>query len=176
MLKKVLLIVMTVFITGGAIMAYGTYKLLGVTVNEMIRRQEPQFVQYMQMNEADQSKFIIDNSDDILTTVFFMRWTGTDKDDFVLDSNDKFVDIIAEEEATVKLMNDTKDDPAVQKAFVEFGRSCVAKLIMHSDAITNNMDADTKAKYQKESDEINIHFEQYCKVLDAAGANLNAVQ
>ena len=62
MLKKILLTIIAVLVAGGALMLYGTYK----AADEFVKKNEPQLRQYIQLDEAAQNKYVLENADDIL--------------------------------------------------------------------------------------------------------------
>lgn len=154
MLKKVILTVVAVLIAGGALMLYGTYKVANVAIDEALKEHEPQLRQYMQMSEAEQNQYVLDNAAVLM--------------------KDIIADAKPEEKADMELIEKTKDDPVVQKALVELGRSVTAKAILRLDTLTADMSAEVKAKYQKESDEFKSKLEAYGQAVKAAEKNLNA--
>ncbi|MBR3049974.1 MAG: hypothetical protein IKG61_00805, partial [Selenomonadaceae bacterium] len=57
MWKKILLVIVVILAVIGAFTIYGSYKV----VDEAIKAKEPQLRQYVQMDEAAQNKYIVDN-------------------------------------------------------------------------------------------------------------------
>lgn len=150
MWKKVILTIVAVLVAGGALMLYGTYKVVDNTLKE----KEPQLRQYMQMDEAAQDKYISDNFAELLN--------GID-----LDKDGK-----PEDKEQLELMKKANANPEIQKALVEVGRSFLASTILFSDSITKDMSADVKAKYEKESNEFETRLDKYTKLLEAAGVKI----
>ena len=147
MWKRILLTVVAVLVAGGAVMLYGTYK----AVNDAVKEKEPQLRQYVQLDEAAQNKYIVDNFTELLN--------GTD-----LDKDGKPED--KEKLEQFKKANAALD---IQKAFVELGRSFMASAVLMSESIANDLSADVKAKYQQESDQLEPRLDRYSKLLEAAG-------
>ena len=147
MWKKVILTIVAVLVAGGALMIYGTYKV----VDDTLKEKEPQLRQYVQMDEAAQNKFILDNYSALLA--------GID-----LDKDGK-----PEDKEQLELLKKTNTNPEIQQALSDLGRSFMAATILLSDPITKDMSADVKAKYQKESDEFEARLDKYTKLLEAAG-------
>ena len=150
MWKKVILTIVAVLVAGGALMLYGTYKVVDNTLKE----KEPQLRQYMQMDEAAQDKYISDNFTELLN--------GID-----LDKDGK-----PEDKEQLELMKKANANPEIQQALVEVGRSFLASTILFSDSITKDMSADVKAKYEKESNEFETRLDKYTKLLEAAGVKI----
>jgi len=147
MWKKVLLTIVAILIAGGAAMLYGTYKL----VDDTLKAKEPQLRQYMQLDEAAQNKYIVDNFTELLA--------GAD-----LDKDGK-----PEDKEKLELLKKANTNPEIQQALADVGRSLMAEAILMSDAITKDMNADVKAKYQKESEQFETRAQKYSKLLEAAG-------
>ena len=152
MLKKILLTIVLVLLAGGALVIYGTYK----AADEVLKEQEPQLRQYMQMSEAQQNEYILENAVELLTSAA---------------ANAK-----PDEKENIELMEKTKDDPAVQKALIDLGRALMAKALMHSDALVKEMSDSVKAKFKAESEDLTGALERYGNVLDAAKAKLNTAK
>ena len=150
MWKKVILTIVAVLVAGGALMLYGTYKVVDNTLKE----KEPQLRQYMQLDEAAQNKYIADNVTELLN--------GID-----LDNDGK-----PEDKEQLELMKKANANPEIQQALVEVGRSFLASTILFSDSITKDMSADVKAKYEKESNEFETRLDKYTKLLEAAGVKI----
>ena len=147
MWKKVLLTIVAILIAGGAVMLYGTYKV----VDETFKEKEPQLRQYMQLDEAAQNKYIVDNFAELLN--------GIDLDN----------DGTPEDKERLELLKKANTNPEIQQALADVGRSVMAKAILMSDSITKDMSADVKAKYQKESEQFETRADKYSKLLEAAG-------
>ena len=152
MLKRVLLTIVAILLAGGALMIYGTYKV----ANDALKEQEPQLRQYMQMSEADQNKYILENAEKLFANVA--------------------ADAKPEEKEDLEFIEKTKNDPEVQKALVDLGRSIMAKAIVHSDALVKEMSDTVKANFTAESDNFTAALEKYGDVLDAAKAKFNAAK
>lgn len=153
MLKKILLVVVVLLAAVGAFVIYGTYKVVDVTLDEIVKEHEPQIRQYMQLGEEEQNKYILDNADVII--------------------KDMIADAKPEEKADMELMEKAKGDPDVQKALINLGRSVMARGILR---LESDLSAEVKAKYKKEADGLKDKFNQYCEALDAAGKKLKAAQ
>ena len=152
MLKKILLTIVAILIAGGALVIYGTYK----ATDEIIKEQEPQLRQYVQMSDADKNEYILTHAEELITQAA---------------ANAK-----PDEREDMELVDKTKNDPAVQKALIDLGRALMAKAIMHSDALVNEMSDSVKAKFKAESDDLTGALERYGDVLDAAKAKLKSAQ
>jgi len=147
MWKKVLLTIVAVLIAGGAVTLYGTYKV----VEDKTQEKEPQLRQYMQLDEAAQNKYIIDNFTELLE--------GAD-----LDKDGK-----PDDKEQLERFKKANTNPEIQQAFADLGRSFMAEAILMSDAITKDMSEDVKAKYEKESEQFEARADKYSKLLEAAG-------
>ena len=150
MWKKVLFGIVALLVVGGALMIYGTYKV----VDDTLKEREPQLRQYMQMDEAAQNKFILDNATELLK--------GID-----LNKDGK-----PEDQENLERLKQANTNPEVGHALADVGRSFMASAILLSDSITKDMSADVKAKYQKESGEFDKRIEKYTKLLEAAGVKM----
>ena len=146
MFKKILIAVVVLGVILFAIMGYGTYKV----ADEFLKEHEPQLRQYLQMDEAAQNKYVLDNINELLSKVD-------------LDKDGKLED----KEKLERLMK-LNSQPEIQNALVSVGRSAVASLIMISDPIVKDMTSDIKAKYEKESDEFEARADKYSKLVEAA--------
>ena len=146
MIKKILLGVVILGVIGVAIMGYGTYKV----ADEVLKEQEPKLRQYMQLDEAAQNKYIIENVDELLSKVD-------------LDKDGK-----PENKETVERLKKLNTQPEIQSALADVGRSLMATAIMLSDPIVKDMSADVKAKYEKESDAFEARADKYSKLVEAA--------
>lgn len=147
MWKKVLLTIVAILVAGGALMIYGTYKVVDNTIKE----KEPQLRQYVQMDEAAQNKYIADNVTELLA--------GID-----LDKDGK-----PEEKEQLERLKQANTNPEIQQALVDLGRSFMASAALMSEAVSNDLSADAKAKYQKESEQFETRLDKYGKLLEAAG-------
>lgn len=147
MWKRILLTIVAVLVAGGAVMLYGTYKV----VDDAFKAKEPQIRQYVQLDEAAQDKYIVDNFTELLN--------GID-----LDKDGK-----PEDKEKLELLKQANTNPDIQKALVEAGRSFMASAVLMSDPISKDLSADVKAKYQQESDQLESRLERYGKLLEAAG-------
>ena len=150
MWKKVLFGIVALLVVGGALMIYGTYKV----VDDTLKEREPQLRQYMQMDEAAQNKFILDNATELLK--------GID-----LNKDGK-----PEDQENLERLKQANTNPEVQQALAAVGRSFMASAILFSDSITKDMSEDVKTKYQKESGEFDKRIERYTKLLEAAGVKM----
>jgi len=146
MIKKILLGLVVLGAIGIAIMGYSTYKV----ADEFLKEKEPQLRQYIQLDEAAQNKYILDNVNEL-----FMKVD--------LDKDDK-----PEDKENLKRLMKLNEQPEIQNAFVNVGRSVLAGAILHSDSIVKDMSADFKAKYQKEADEFEARADKYSKLVEAA--------
>ena len=147
MWKKVLLTIVAILVAGFAVMLYGTYKV----VDTALQAKEPQLRQYMRLDEAAQNKYIVDNFTELLE--------GADLDK----------DGTPEDKEQLELLKKANTNPEIQQALADVGRSLMAEAILMSDAITKDMSADVKAKYQKESEQFETRADKYSKLLEAAG-------
>ena len=149
MLKKILIAVLILGVIAVAFIGYGTYRL----ADEAIKEEEPELRQYLQMNEQVQNAYVLEHAKDILSRAKLYAKP--------------------EEKAILELADKTKDDPTVQKALIDFGRSFMATLIMHSDSIVKDMSADVKSKYQSEADKFAASINAYDDALEDAKKRLN---
>ena len=147
MIKKILLGVVIIGVAVVAILSYGTYKV----VDDTLKDKEPQLRQYLQMDEATQNKYILDNAQELLAKVD-------------LDKDGK-----PEEKEQLELLKQLNQKPEIQSAMIDLGRSVVAGLITMSDPIVKDMSADIKAKYEKETEQFEARFDKYTKLLEANG-------
>ena len=152
MLKKILIAVAIVLMAGGAFTVYGTYKVANLVIDENLKEHEPQLRQYVQMNEAQQNEYILTNANEIITA--------------------SLADAQPKDKEGMEALNRTKDDPIVQKAIINLGRSVMAKGILRLDTLAKDMSPEIKAKYQKESDSLKDNFMAYCKVAEEADARI----
>lgn len=143
MLKKILIATVILGIAAVAFLVFGSYEV----VKEEVSKKEPQLRQYVQLDEAAQNKFILDNDNEILKQINLNK-DGTPEDK-------------EQRELWIK----ANENPAVQKALVNFGRSFMAKAVMLSDAVVKDLSADAKAKYQQESDNFEANFEAYANAI-----------
>ena len=150
MMKKILIAVVVLGVVAVAVIGFGTYKV----ADKVLKDKEPQLRQYIQLDEDAQNKYIIDNFDELLSNV------DLDKDG---EPEDK------EELERFKELN---SQPDIQKALIQVGRSVIATGIIMSDSIVNDMSDDLKAKYQKESEELDSRADRYNKLIEAADPTL----
>lgn len=146
MLKKILLGAVILVAAGIALFGFGSYKV----IDDAIKDKEPQIRQYMQLDEAAQNKFILDNAGELLD--------GIDIDE----------DGTPEDKEQLNLLKRTYNHPEVQQALTELGRSFMAVMILASDAIVTELTADAKAKYQHEKDQFKARLEKYGELLEKA--------
>ena len=147
MFKKILLVIVVLLAIIGAFTIYGSYKV----VDNAIQAKEPQLRQYVQMDEAAQNKYIVDN---------YME---------IMDGIDINKDGTPEQKAELELLKQVNTAPDVRKALVEMGRSLMATAVLMSDNVTNELSADDKAKYQQERDQLTARLEKYSDLVEAAG-------
>ena len=157
MIKKILigLVILSaiVGVISVGLMGYGTYKV----ADEVIKAQEPKLRHYIQLDEAAQNKYILENVDELLAKV------DLDKDGKPEDK---------EKVQRLRELNNTQ--PEIQNALVDLGRSFMATGVMISDPIVKDMNADVKAKYEKESDQLEARLDKYSKLVDAVDPSLLA--
>lgn len=146
MIKKILLGLVILGAIGIAIMGYSTYKV----ADEFLKEKEPQLRQYIQLDEAAQNKYLFDNMNELFMNV------DIDKDGKL------------EDKENLKRLMKLNEQPEIQNAFVNVGRSVLAGAILYSDSIVKDMSADVKAKYQKEADEFEARADKYSKLVEAA--------
>lgn len=146
MIKKILLGLVVLGVIAVAIMGYGTYKV----ADEFLKEKEPQLRQYIQLDEAAQNKYILDNMNEL-----FMKVD--------LDKDGK-----PEDKENLKRLMKLNAQPEIQNAFVNVGRSVLAGAILFSDSIVKDMSADVKEKYQKEAEEFDARADKYSKLVEAA--------
>lgn len=153
MLKKILLVVVVLLAAVGAFVVYGTYKVVDITLDEIVKEHEPQIRQYMQLSDEEQNKYILENADMII--------------------KDMVADAKPEEKADMELVEKTKGDPEVQKTLINLGRSIMARGILRLD---DNLSAEVKEKYKKEAEDLKSKLEQYGNALEKATEKLKAAQ
>ena len=154
MIKNIIIGVVVLFV---AYMVYATYTVANEVIDETLKAKEPQLRQYIQLDEAAQNQYVMDNAVEIFNDMMKQDIKPEDKDAF-----ERF-------EAAQKY-------PEVQQALIKFGRSFFAEAIVHSDAIVKDLSADAKAKYQSEADMFKQNFEAYADVLNAITEKLKAAK
>lgn len=150
MLKKILIGVVILGVIVVAFMGYGTYKV----ADEALKDKEPQLRQYLQMDEAAQNKYVLDNVIEVSAKVD-------------LDKDGK-----PEDKEKIERFLKLNTQPDIQKALVDVGRSTMANLIMMSEPIVKDMTPDIKLKYEKEAEEFDMRVEKYSKLIGAADPSL----
>ena len=131
-----------------AVLGYGTYKV----ADETLKEHEPQLRQYLQMDEATQNKYVLENIGEVLSNL---------KID--IDKDGK-----PEDKETIKRLMELNTQPEIERALIDVGRSTLASFIMLSEPIVKDMSADVKAKYEKEVDEFEARVDKYSKLVEAA--------
>lgn len=152
MIKKILLGVVVLGVILVAIMGYGTYKV----ADETLKEKEPQLRQYVQMDEAAQNKYVLENINELFSKID-------------LDNDGK-----PEDKEKLERLMKLNEQPDIQAASINIGRSLLASVILLSDPIVNDMSAEVKAKYEKESKELETRLEKYQKLIEAADPSLVA--
>ena len=152
MIKKILLGLVILGVIAFGIIGYGTYKV----ADEALKEHEPQLRQYLQMDEAAQDKYILENIDDLLSKVD-------------LDKDGK-----PEDKEKLERLKELNTRPEIQKALGEVGRSLMALMIMASEPIVKDMTSELQAKYTKESEDLEARIDKYSKLLEAADPRLKA--
>ena len=147
MFKKILLAILAILAIVGAVALYSTYKV----VDTSIKLKEPQLRQYVQMDEAAQNKYIVDNYVEIM------------------DGMDINKDGTPEQKAELELFKQMNTAPNVKQALIELGRSLMATAVLMSDNVTNELSAADKTKYEQERDQLTTRLENYNKLLEAQG-------
>ena len=150
MLKKVLIGVVILGAIVVAFLGYSTYKV----ADEVLKEAEPRLRNYLQMDEAAQNQYILNNFNEVLPEVDLNK-DGKPED----------------KERLQRLMK-LNEQPEIQKAFIDVNRSSLAGLILSSDSIVKDMSADDKAKYEKEAKEFEARADKYSKLVEAADPTL----
>lgn len=154
MLKKILMgfVILSaiVGVVSVGLMGYGTYKV----ADEVIKAQEPKLRHYIQLDEAAQNKYILENVDEILV-------------EMDLDKDGK-----PEDKEKIQRLRKLHAEPKIQSALIDLCRSFMATGIMISDPIVKDLSADAKAKYEKESDQLEASLDKYTQLVDAVDPNL----
>ena len=150
LLKKILIGVVILGVIVVALIGYGTY----TAADEALKQHEPQLRQYLQMDEAAQNKYVLDNIIEVSAKVD-------------LDKDGK-----PEDKEKIERFLKLNTQPDIQKALVDVGRSTVAKFIIMSEPIVKDMTPDIKAKYEKEAEEFDMRAEKYRKLIEAADPSL----
>ena len=146
MLKKILIGVIVLFIAGAALMTYGTYKVVDEGLNDFVKEKEPQLRQYLQLDEAAQNKFVMEHGAEFL--------------DMILKESKP------EEKADIEFFQKANQNPEVQKAFIQLGRSIFAKGVLRSETLSKNLPDDVKAKYQAEANKFTDNFKVYGEIVE----------
>ena len=153
MIKKILigwLILGVIGIIGLFALGYGTYKV----ADEALKEKEPQLRQYLQMDVEAQNKYVLDNIQELSAKI------DLDKDGKLEDK---------EQWEKLKQLN---NQPEIQTALINLGRSVVAGFILFSEPIVNDMSDDLKAKYQVEADNFEKNLDKYTKLLEDNGLKM----
>jgi len=148
--KKILIGVAILGVIVVAFMGYATYTV----ADEALKEREPILRQYLQMDEAAQNKYVLDNIIKISAKVD-------------LDKDGK-----PEDKEKIERFLKLNTQPDIQKALVDVGRSTIAGVIMLSESIVKDMTPDVKAKYEKEAEEFDMRVEKYKKLIEAADPSL----
>ena len=156
MLKKILIGVIVLFIAGAALMTYGTYKVVDEGLDDFVKEKEPQLRQYLQLDEAAQNKFVMEHGAEFL--------------DMILKESKP------EEKADIELFQKANQNPEVQKAFIQLGRSLFAKGVLRSETLSKNLPADVKAKYQAEADKFTDNFKVYGEIVEQVDEKIKAAK
>lgn len=152
MIKKILLGVVVLGVIAFAVLGYGTYKV----ADQILKEQEPQLRQYMQLNEEQQNNYIVEHAKELLLK---------------LDLNK---DGKPEDKEQIELFIKANDNPEVKAALTDVGRSLMATAIIASDAIVKDMTPDIKAKYDNESNEFEARFDKYSKLVEEVEPGLKS--
>ena len=156
MIKKILigLVILSaiVGVISVGLMGYGTYKV----ADEVIKAQEPKLRHYIQLDEAAQNKYILENVDEILV-------------EMDLDKDGK-----PEDKEKIQRLRKLHAEPKIQSALIDLCRSFMAMGVMISDPIVKDLSADVKAKYEKESDQLEARLDKYSQLVDAVDPSLLA--
>ena len=150
MLKKVLIGVVILGAIVVAFLGYSTYKV----ADEVLKEAEPRLRNYLQMDEAAQNQYILNNFNEVLPEVDLNK-DGKPED----------------KERLQRLMK-LNEQPEIQKAFIDVNRSSLAGLILSYEPIVKDMSADDKAKYEKEAKEFEARADKYSKLVEAADPTL----
>ncbi len=156
MLKKILIGVIVLFIAGAALMTYGTYKVIDEGLDDFVKEKEPQLRQYLQLDEAAQNQFVMEHGAEFL--------------DMILKESKP------EEKADIELFQKANQNPEVQKAFIQLGRSIFAKGVLRSETLSKNLPDDVKAKYQAEADKFTDNFKVYGEIVEQVDEKLKAAK
>lgn len=142
MLKKILIVVGIIVVIGAVIIGFIGYNSVQV-VNEKLKAHEPEFREYITMTADQQNAYVEKNLELLLSTMI------QDADD---DKNKE-------------LFKKIQADPDAKAAGIEFGRAIVAKVIMSTDEIVNDLKDDAKNKLQAEADTFTERLDKYSDVL-----------
>lgn len=156
MLKKILIGVIVLFIAGAALMTYGTYKVVDEGLDDFVKEKEPQLRQYLQLDEAAQNKFVMEHGAEFL--------------DMILKESKP------EEKADIEFFQKANQNPEVQKAFIQLGRSIFAKGVLRSETLSKNLPDDVKAKYQAEADKFTDNFKVYGEIVEQVDEKIKAAK
>ncbi|MBQ3451634.1 MAG: hypothetical protein IJL12_04595 [Selenomonadaceae bacterium] len=151
MFKKILIvfaIIGVIAVIGFVALGYGTYKI----ADGVLTKYEPQMRQYIQMDEAAQNKYVLENIGKFLADV---------KIDIDRDGK-------PEDKESIKRLLELNTQPEIEKALINVGRSLMAMGITASDSIVKDMSADVKAKYEKETEEFEARLNKYSELIEAA--------
>lgn len=147
--KKILAIIGAIVIVTIVVLGITTCGVMKVA-DDWVKEKEPEMRQYVQMNEAEQNAYVEKHMDEL-----FRR-----------------VDVYAEKHSAESTPEDREvwkkfeNDPEAKAAGLQLGRSLVAALVMSSENITNELSTEDKAKYEKESNELETRTDAYTKIAD----------
>ena len=146
MFKKILIGLLILGLVAGVGIALITYFAVDSALDEIVKEKEPQLRQYVQLDETAQNQFVLEHGEEWMKII--MKESAP------------------EDKAELELAQKANQDPEVQKAFIQFGRSIFAKGVMRSEAIGKELVADAKAKYQAEADKFTDNLKVYGDVLE----------
>lgn len=148
MFKKILIGLLVLGLIAGVGIAAITYFAVDSTLDEIVKEKEPQLRQYIQLDEAAQNQFVLEHGSELMATI--------------LKESEP------EEKAEIELAQKANQEPEVQKAFIQLGRSLFAKGVLRSETLSKNLPDDTKAKFQAEADKFTDNLKVYGEILEKA--------
>ena len=123
--KKVLIVVAVLGVLALGALGYGVFK-----IGEQAEELESSMQRYVTMTSAEQDQYVLANMEEIFAII--------PKSEQVPEW-DRFMDAL-------------QNDPEIQKAATEWGRSVCAELLLDMESVTKNLSAEDKAKYRQEAD------------------------
>ncbi len=143
MKKKILIGVGIVIVLGMVVVSLMGYEFFKMA-SDKFEEHKPELRQYITMTVDEQNIYIEKNLDKI------MSWFANNTEDDINKEN----------------FEKAKAAPDAKAAGIELGRAIIATAILSSDDLKENLKADIKEKFQKESDELEMRWDNWTKIVD----------